>query len=110
VYVRRVHSRPETIRRLVELGLKAGEMTVEYLQVLLATAEEMLATACTLPEGVSRDDALQMVRAYDFEYRTVNECRRAWAEGEQIDGARKPSPFPGGRSRQAQRTRQISEA
>jgi hypothetical protein len=39
-------------------------MTVEYLQVLLATAEEMLATASTLPEGASRDDALQMVRAY----------------------------------------------
>jgi hypothetical protein len=64
VYVRRVHSRPEAIRRLVELGLKAGEMTDEYLQVLLATAEEMLATASALPESAGRDDAVQMVRAY----------------------------------------------
>jgi hypothetical protein len=39
-------------------------MTVEYLKVLLATAEEMLTIASTLPEGASREDALQMVRAY----------------------------------------------
>ena len=39
-------------------------MTVEYLKVLLATAEEMLATATTLPENAGRDDTLQMVRAY----------------------------------------------
>ena len=38
-------------------------MTVEYLKVLLATAEEMLAMASTLPESAGRDDALQMVRA-----------------------------------------------
>jgi hypothetical protein len=39
-------------------------MTVEYLQVLLATAEQMLATASALPESTGRDDALQMVQAY----------------------------------------------
>jgi hypothetical protein len=39
-------------------------MTVEYLQMLLATAEQMLATASALPESAGRDDALQMVRAY----------------------------------------------
>ena len=39
-------------------------MDVEYLQVLMATAEEMLVTASTLPESASRNDALQMVRAY----------------------------------------------
>jgi len=39
-------------------------MTVEYLKVLLATAEEVLAMASTLPESAGRDDALQMVRAY----------------------------------------------
>jgi hypothetical protein len=39
-------------------------MSVEYLKVLLATAEEMLATANTLPDSASRDSALQMVRAY----------------------------------------------
>ena len=39
-------------------------MTVEYLKVLLATAEEMLAMASSLPESASRDDALQMVRVY----------------------------------------------
>ena len=39
-------------------------MTVEYLKVLLATAEEVLAMASTLPENAGRDDALQMVRAY----------------------------------------------
>ena len=38
-------------------------MSVEYLQGLLATAEEMLATASMLPESAGRDDALQMVRA-----------------------------------------------
>jgi hypothetical protein len=30
----------------------------------LATAEVMLTTAGALPEGATRDDALQMVRAY----------------------------------------------
>ena len=39
-------------------------MTVEYLAVLMKTAEDMLAAASTLPESASRDDALQMVRAY----------------------------------------------
>ena len=39
-------------------------MTIEYLKELLATAEEMLAMASTLPETASRDDALQLVRAY----------------------------------------------
>ena len=39
-------------------------MSVEYLTVLLATAEEMIATASTFPESTSRNDALQMVRAY----------------------------------------------
>jgi hypothetical protein len=39
-------------------------MTVGYLQVLLTTAEQMLATASALPESAGRDDALQMVRAY----------------------------------------------
>ena len=39
-------------------------MTLEYLQTLLTTAEDMLATASTLPEGASRDDALLTVRAY----------------------------------------------
>ena len=39
-------------------------MTIEYLKVLLAAAEEMLSTLSTLPESVSREDALQMVRAY----------------------------------------------
>jgi len=39
-------------------------MSVEYLKVLLATTEEMLAMASTLPESAGRDDALQMVRAY----------------------------------------------
>jgi hypothetical protein len=39
-------------------------MTIEYLQVLLATAEEMVTTASTLPEGAGRDEALQMVRTY----------------------------------------------
>jgi hypothetical protein len=32
--------------------------------VLLATAEKMLTAASTLPESASRDEALQMVRAY----------------------------------------------
>ena len=39
-------------------------MTVEYLAVLMKTAEDMLAAASILPESASRDDALQMVRAY----------------------------------------------
>jgi len=39
-------------------------MSVEYLQVLLVTAEEMLTTATTLPESAARGEALQMVRAY----------------------------------------------
>ena len=39
-------------------------MSVENLKVLLTTAEEMLATANTLPESAGRDDALEMVRAY----------------------------------------------
>ena len=39
-------------------------MSVEYLKVLMATAEEMLAMASSLPESASREDALQMVRAY----------------------------------------------
>jgi len=39
-------------------------MTIEYLKKLLATAEVMLTTAGALPEGATRDDALQMVRAY----------------------------------------------
>jgi hypothetical protein len=39
-------------------------MDVEYLKVLLATAEKMLTAASTLPESASRDEALQMVRAY----------------------------------------------
>jgi hypothetical protein len=44
-------------------------MTVEYLKMLLATAEEMLATASALPESASRDEALQMVRAYTSRWR-----------------------------------------
>jgi hypothetical protein len=39
-------------------------MDVEYLQVLMATAEEMIATITILPESVGRDNALQMVRGY----------------------------------------------
>ena len=39
-------------------------MIVEYLKVLLATAEEMLTIASTFPEGATRDDALQMIRAH----------------------------------------------
>ena len=39
-------------------------MTVEYLKVLLATADEMLATASTLPKSAARNDALQIVRDY----------------------------------------------
>jgi hypothetical protein len=39
-------------------------MTIEYLKVLLAAAGEMLSTLSTLPESASREDALQMVRAY----------------------------------------------
>jgi hypothetical protein len=39
-------------------------MSIEYLKVLLAAAEEMLSTLSTLPESTSRDDALQMVRVY----------------------------------------------
>ena len=39
-------------------------MSIEYLQALLATAEDMLATASSLPDGARRDDGLQMVRAY----------------------------------------------
>jgi hypothetical protein len=39
-------------------------MTIEYLKVLLAAAGEMLSTLSTLPESDSREDALQMVRAY----------------------------------------------
>ena len=39
-------------------------MDVEYLRVLMATAEEMLTMASNLPEGADRDNALQMVRAY----------------------------------------------
>jgi hypothetical protein len=39
-------------------------MNIEYLRELLATAEVMLTTAGALPEGGTRDDALQMVRAY----------------------------------------------
>jgi len=40
-------------------------MSVEYLQALLTTAEDMLATASSLPEkSASRDDPLRMVRAY----------------------------------------------
>ena len=39
-------------------------MTVEYLQMFLATAEDMLATTTTLPRGASRDDAIHMIREY----------------------------------------------
>jgi len=39
-------------------------MTVKYLQVLLVTTEQMLATASALPESVGRDHALKMVRIY----------------------------------------------
>jgi len=39
-------------------------LTVEYLKVLLATAEEMFTTASTLPERASREEALQLVRTY----------------------------------------------
>jgi hypothetical protein len=39
-------------------------MDVEYLRVLMATAEEMLTVASNLPESADRDNALQMVRAY----------------------------------------------
>ena len=39
-------------------------MTVEYLQALLATAEDMLATTTTLPTGANRDEAIQMIREY----------------------------------------------
>jgi hypothetical protein len=39
-------------------------MTVDYLQMLLATAQDMLATTTTLPRGASRDDAIQMIREY----------------------------------------------
>ena len=39
-------------------------MSVEYLKALLATAEEMLTMASTLPEGASRDEALQMIQDY----------------------------------------------
>ena len=42
-------------------------MSIEYLKALLATAEEMLATAGTLPDGAGRDQALQMVRDYLFD-------------------------------------------
>jgi hypothetical protein len=45
-------------------GAEGKEMPIEYLKMLLATAEEMLSTVSTLPESASRDDALQMVRAY----------------------------------------------
>ena len=40
---------------------------VEYLKTLLATAEQMLATAGTLPDDAGRDQALQMVRDYVFD-------------------------------------------
>ena len=39
-------------------------MSIEYLKGLLATAEEMLSTASALPQSASRDNAIQMVRAY----------------------------------------------
>jgi hypothetical protein len=39
-------------------------MGVEYLKALLATAEEMLATAGTLPTGAGRDEAHRMVQDY----------------------------------------------
>ena len=39
-------------------------MDVDYLRVLMATAEEMLSMASNLPESADRDNALQMVRAY----------------------------------------------
>jgi len=44
--------------------VEGKEMTVEYLSTLVKTAEEMLAMASSLPESASREDALQMVRAY----------------------------------------------
>ena len=39
-------------------------MDVEYLKVLMATAEEMLTMASNLPQSPGRNDALQMVKAY----------------------------------------------
>ena len=42
-------------------------MTIEYLRALLATAQEMLTMAGTLPAGADRDEALQMVRDYLFD-------------------------------------------
>ena len=39
-------------------------MDVEYLRVLMATAEEMLTMASNLPESADRDNGLQMVQAY----------------------------------------------
>lgn len=40
---------------------------VEYLKALLATAEQMLATAGTLQDGAGRDQALQLVRDCFFD-------------------------------------------
>jgi hypothetical protein len=39
-------------------------MSIEYLMELLATAEEMIATASTLPKSANRDEAIQTIRAY----------------------------------------------
>ena len=56
-------------------------MDVEYLQMLMATAEEMLVTASTLPESASRNDALQMVRAYLSNIALLMNAGRAWPKG-----------------------------
>jgi hypothetical protein len=58
-------------------------MTIEYLQVLLATAEEMVTTASTPPEGAGRDEALHGPDLC-FEYRSLDECRGAPAEGKEV--------------------------
>jgi len=54
-------------------------MTVEYLQVLLATAEEVLATATSGKRypGWHPPDGPGLC----LEHRAADECRRAWPEG-----------------------------
>ena len=59
-------------------------MSIEYLQVLLATAEEMLATASGLPESAGRDDALQMVRVYLSNIALLMNAVGAWPEGSDL--------------------------
>ena len=57
-------------------------MTVEYLQTLLATAEQMLATTTTLPRGRKPRRRNPNDPRVCFEYCVIDECYRDRAKCE----------------------------